>query len=333
MIAGQITEPRRIDLVEMPLPQPGDGEILVKVEVGSICGSDLPYFLVDRAHPSIADLPVPLPPALSLHELIGTVAQTRSRRFREGDRVLALPYKHRGLSEYFLSHQENAVPIPKGPGERLVLSQPLGTVIHACLKLPNLLGQTAVILGQGPIGQLFSALLSRMGALRIIAVDPIPERLGVARRMGATHTIGEDAAKATEMVHELTGGRGADLVVEAVGHAEAFKAAMRLARRNGTVIAFGLPHRAQYVVEINEFFYNEGRLINSVGPDVQRDFPIAVEMIAAGLIDVSPLVTHRFHWSHAQDAFAIFADRRDGAIKVILNFDGNAPGCDETIEA
>src|SRR6058998_660318 len=104
MLAGQITGKRRLEMIEMPIPDIEKGEILVQLQVGSICGSDLPYFLFDTSHPALAGALAPLPPMLSLHELLGFVAQSRSERFNEGDRVLALPtIPHKGLAEYFVS--------------------------------------------------------------------------------------------------------------------------------------------------------------------------------------------------------------------------------------
>ena len=318
MLAGQITGPRQLEMIEIPVPEIQEGQILVKLEAGAVCGSDIPFYLMEEGHPSMVGLTAPLEPFLSLHELVGHVAQSRCSRFREGDRVLALPYAHRGMGEYFVSEPAMAVPIPAGPADQLVLSQPLGTVVHACLKLPNVLGQTAVVLGQGPIGLLFTALLRRMGVLRLIAVDLLPERLEVSRVMGATHTVCGGAEVALEAVRDITGGRGADLAVEAVGYADTLNEALTLVRRNGTVLAFGVPHTPRCDFDFREFFFNEGRLINSIGPDVQHDFPIAVELVASGAIDVRPLVTHHFPFAQAPEVFAMFADRKDGVIKAIL---------------
>lgn len=318
MLAGQITGERRLEMVDVPEPEPAEGQIVVKLEAGAVCGSDLPYFIMDRHHPAVATATLPLPPLYSLHELVGYVARSRSPRLREGDRVLALPYEQQGLGEYFLSEPGNAVPIPAGPAERLVLAQPLGTLVHACLKLPNLLGQTAVVLGQGPIGQLFNALLRRMGVLRIIAVDLLPERLEVSPQMGATHTLLGPETEVVPAVLDLTGGQGADLVVEAVGCAETLNESIAMLRRNGTLLSFGVPHTANYEVRYRELFRREGRVITSVGPDVQREFPIAVELIASGAIDVTPIITHRFPLAQAPEAFQLFADRRDGVLKAIL---------------
>ena len=323
MLAGQITGPGQLNFIDLPRPQIAEGQLLVKLEIASLCGSDIPYFLHDTSHPSVAGQSLPLRPGLSLHELIGTVYESKSKRFKEDDRVLALPFHYlQGMSEYFLSADSLAVPLPSGNAEQLVLSQPLGTVVHACRKLPNLLGKTAVVLGQGPIGQLFCALLRHLGAVRVITVDSLAERLRISSRMGATDVFGENSAELKAAVRDLTNGAGADLVVEAIGKEETLNLASDLIRRHGTVILFGLPNRFTFNIAIHEFFYKEAHLIGCVGPDVQQDFPIAVELIATGAIDVKPLITHKFPFLKAQDAFTLFSRRSDGAMKVILETNG-----------
>jgi threonine dehydrogenase-like Zn-dependent dehydrogenase len=251
--------------------------------------------------------------------LVGFVVSSRCAQFKEGDRVLALPtIPHMGLAEYFLSSPDRAVNLPGGPADRLVLSQPLGTVVHACLKLTEVIGQTAVVLGQGPIGQLFTALLRNLGVARLIAVDLLSERLDVSRMMGATHTICGSGPEVVAAIDTITDGTRADLVVEAIGKVETLNLGPKLLRRNGTLLAFGLPHKYTYEFAFHEFFWNEGRLICSLGPTVD-DFRVAVDMIANGVIDVGPLLTHSFPLNRAQEAFTLFADRADGVIKVSLN--------------
>ena len=155
----------------------------------------------------------------------------------------------------------------------------------------------------------------------MIAVDLLPERLEVSRKMGATHTICGSSREVLETVRMMTDGQGADLAVEAVGSGETLELALRFVRRNAVVVAFGVPNRAHYTLAFYDFFHNEGRLINSVGPHVQHDFPLAVEMITTRTIDVGPLLTHRLPLRRAQEAFTLFADRADGAIKVVLTSD------------
>jgi 2-desacetyl-2-hydroxyethyl bacteriochlorophyllide A dehydrogenase len=322
MKAGQIVAPRHLEVVEMERPEIEDGQILVKTAKGCLCGSDLPYFQIDTDHPMLAGQHAPLAPMLSLHECIGHVAASRCAEYREGDAVLALPYVHFGLAEYFPSDPARAVPIPAdGPWDRIVLAQPLGTVFHAVAKLGSLINQSAVVIGQGPMGLLFTGLLARLGVRPLIAIDPDARRLAVAPRMGATATLNLDVAEAVSEVERLTGGRMADVVVEVVGQAATLSAGIPLLRRGGTLLAFGVPYRRQYQIPFSDLFLREGHIVCSVGPNVHVDFPIAVDLIASGQLDVTPLVTHRFPLERVQEAFDTFADRRDGAIKVVLDFD------------
>jgi len=321
MLAGQITGPRRLVMIEIPIPEIKSGEFLVQLQVGSICGSDLPYFLFNKSHPALAGSSTPLPPTLSLHELVGFVTQSRSEQFKEGDRVLALPtIPHTGLAEYFVSADDRAVLLPSGQANHLVLSQPLGTVVHAYRKLPEAT-ETAVVLGQGPIGQLFTALLRNKGVAKLIAVDLLPERLKVSTAMGATHTVCGNATEVAAAIERITEGKLVDLAVEAVGSEETLNLAAKLVKRNGTLLAFGLPHKYSYDFAFHDFFWNEGRLICSLGPTVD-DFRIAVDMISNSMISVAPLLTHTFPFSRAQEAFTLFADRTDGVIKVALTAEG-----------
>src|SRR5207249_8702710 len=104
-------------------------------------------------------------------------------RLKVGDRVLSLPYESHGLAEAFLSEPKRTVPLPpEATGDHLVLAQPLGTVFHAVNKLGPLINQTVAVVGQGPMGLLFTALLTRLAVRRLIAFDLLPERLEMARR-------------------------------------------------------------------------------------------------------------------------------------------------------
>src|SRR5437879_1937033 len=179
--AGQIVAPRRVEIVPVAMPEPGEGQIRVRSRIGCLCGSDLPYYYGDPRNPILEGLEMPLVPSLSLHELIGTVDASRCEQFQEGDPVLALPYGNRGLAEAFLSEPARAVPLPAdATGDHLVLAQPLGTVFHAVNKLGPLINQTVVVVGQGPMGLLFTALLTRLAVRRVIALELLPARLEMA---------------------------------------------------------------------------------------------------------------------------------------------------------
>lgn len=320
MKAAQIIAPRRLEIVDAPLPcldsEPGE-PILVRLHQGVLCASDFP-----RWTGGAFNVAFPRPLGDSLHECIGQVVESRSPRFQSGDWVLAIPHDQRGLCECFVTDASMAVPLPDHePRERLILGQPLGTIIWGARKLPNLLHQDVAVIGQGPIGLMFDHLLSNMGAKRVIGLDRIPDRLEMARRMRATHTIHVDEVDPKQAIAELTGGRGVDLVVEAVGHQpETLHLAVSLCRREGTVLMFGVPDAEVYPLPAWEILRKNIRLIGTVHPEVQRDLPLALDMIRQGRIDVSPLITHRFGFEQAQAAFELAVERRDRPIKVLLDF-------------
>ena len=148
-----------------------------------MCGSDLLEFEADYPE---------YPPEVGqpLHEMIGKVVDTSGDRFQVGDRVLAVPIEHNGFFERFRVHESRAILLdPRPPEDQAVLAQPLGTVIFALRKIPQLINRNVAVVGQGPMGQLFCAALRNLGAREIIAVDQVPERLAVSPQMGATAVV------------------------------------------------------------------------------------------------------------------------------------------------
>jgi threonine dehydrogenase-like Zn-dependent dehydrogenase len=318
MLAGDIYEPRKIRLVETdePVLDPATpGEIIFQPELACLCGSDLLFFEADNPgyEPVIGQ---------SLHEMIGRVVDTNGDRFQPGDRVLCVPNRHLGLCERFRVTENQAIPLDQRVAEdQALLAQPLGTVLFALRKLPNLLDEKVAVIGQGPMGQLFNLALSQLGARQVIGVDLLEDRLKISPAMGATHTVNASNQDPIQAVHEITGGEGPDLVVEVVGHREqVLNYCTQLGRPFGTILFFGVPPKTIDNFDIYTVFWKNQTIITSVGPDFSKDFPLAMQWIAEGRVDVSPIITHRMPWTEIQQAFDIFSQRQDGAIKVFLDF-------------
>jgi len=338
IVAQRLT--RIVDAEEPTLTQ--DGQIKIKMERGCLCGSDSPLFdydlneVLDEAHRnpekrrSIPFIdydtdPYPMRVGQSIHECLGTIVESTSPRFKEGDFVLALPNAHDGLVEYMVAAANRAIHLPKDAvhKEEILMTQPLGTVIWACQKLGNLLDQDVVIAGQGPMGLMFTHMIANLGAKSVIALDKIDSRLEVSRRMNATHTVNVDQQDTVQAIREITNGKMADICVEAVGHQmKTINEVMGYVRRLGTILCFGVPDHANYEgFAYQEFFRQNLSLISSVGPDVVPNFSLARDLIAQGRIDVSPLVTHTLPFAEIQHGYELFVDRKDGAIKVVLDYE------------
>ena len=321
MLAGDMYAPGKVRLIEIPEPvlasSPPEGisgQIVFQPETTCLCGSDLPYFN------GWDEWPIEV--GHSLHEMIGTVTATNGHRWNVGDRVLAVPVAQQGLFERYVLNENQAVTIATDvPEEQALMAQPLGTAIFALKKLPNLLDADVAIVGQGPMGQLMNATLRNMGARQIIGIDLLESRLKVSRKMGATATVCNAGHDPIAAVRQILGGALPDIVIECVGHADQqLNLCIDLCKKDGRLLCFGVPPETVNGLRWRDLFFKNVTVHTSVGPDFRRDFPLAMQWIAEGRIDVSPIITHRFPLSQIQKAFELFRDRRDGAIKVIVDF-------------
>jgi threonine dehydrogenase-like Zn-dependent dehydrogenase len=328
VLAGHIHSPRKIKLIDVPdlplgseLPHGdaasnnGDGQIMFQPELACLCGSDLLYFEGD--YPEYQS-----EVGQSLHEMIGRVVETSGAKFAVGDRVLCVPIEHFGFYERFPVSEARAIPVDsRPPDDQALLAQPLGTVLYGLKKVPRVLDKDVVVLGQGPIGQLFCGALRNLGAREIIAVDPLDSRLKTSPKMGATAVINPDRDNIVDAVRQITGGNLPDLVVEAVGHREQrINDCFDLVSHGGDILFFGVPENKIDGVHWRVMFDKNASIHTSIGPSFERDFPLAMRWIAEGRIDVSPIITHRFQVDDIQLAFDTFAERRDGAQKVFVDF-------------
>lgn len=321
MRAAQLVAPRQWELIEVAKPQPTADQMLVKMERVAVCGSDKPPFCgVHKRYPQ--------PPGATGHEGLGVVEACPSGRYREGERVLLWGFDRGLFQEYVLAQDSGGCLRLPGdlPAEKVLLSQLLGTVIHSFYKLGNIIDRDVVVLGQGPVGLLFNAVLRNLGARRIVAVDPLAYRLAVGRQMGATHAVCSATQDPVAAIADITGGAMAGLVVEAVGIAETLALVPALARRNAEVICFGVPdkdHTAGLMsVKMLDLLRQELRLVFSIGPNPARDYRPALDWIVQGRIDVAPIVSHVLPFAEIQRAFAMAFDDPEPhqALKIVLKF-------------
>ncbi len=319
MKAARIISPRKFEVFDEKEPDLPDGKVLVKLERAALCGSDYPYFQYDFNPASY-----PLPPGYPGHECCGVVYKSRSAQFREGERVMYYPPALDGYKE---GHVADPARLQRLPAESsidiniLLMTQVLGCVSHAVFRIDRPYGQNVVVMGQGPIGLLFTAQMKRQGARRVIAVDLLDYRLDAARRMGADETINPGKEDLDARVKELTGGMMADIVIDAYGQkSEVINRCFDVARHGGQVAFFGICLEESPKLSFNTFFRKELRMVASVGPDLAVDYPYALDMITRGAVDVSPIVTHAMPFEKIQRAFEMSVAREEKVIKVVLEF-------------
>ncbi len=322
MPAALATDLQRIRCDLVPVPDPEPGKVLVRTRLASICGSDLHIVYMGwNAHE------FPLPHGYPGHEGLGEVVDGGGTDFAPGDLVLTAPniWSSRTFAGYQLIEPHFLLKLPRDvPEKHLLMAQQLGTVVFGCRRLPSLIGQTVVVVGQGSVGLFHDFMLRRLGAHRIIGIEPVPERLAAGRAMGLDEAVDVSGRRATEAVMDLTGGEGADLVIEAVGSVETLNQTLQLAKPLGRIAVFGLPPTMEPVpFDWDTFFRKRLDMHTVFGAQDEPGLPafqIAVDYIARGDIDMAPFVTHTFPIDRVQEAFDLAHSKEDGALKVSLTF-------------
>jgi threonine dehydrogenase-like Zn-dependent dehydrogenase len=321
MKALQVVAPRAFAVVEAPIPSlaPGGPErILVRTAWVSMCGSDIPYFTGSKRFK-----PFPPPIAAPIHECVGQVVESRSSQFKPGDRVVAIPDGDQGLAEFFIAQATKATRLPDDVAnwETCCLIQPLSTVMNAVDRLGDVTGQSVAVVGLGSIGLLFCWLLRRRGAGEIIGVDPSAHRCRMAERLGAARTLPQ---RSIEVVHAARRSPSAwsppDICIEAVGHqTDTLNDCIELARKRGTILAFGVPDHTVYAVEFETFFRKNAHLIAVVTPEWSEYLPQARDLYLASRAELDLFITHRLAIGDATRAFTLYERHEDGIVKALID--------------
>ncbi len=315
MRAIQVVAPGKVELIDLPKPSMEPGKVLMRTALVSICGSDWPQVLG-----SLPEAEYPKDPGWPGHEILGIVEESDCDQFRPGDRVLDVGYEG-GFREYKVRAPHQLLALPPEPGlEEVLMSQPLGVVIHGVQRLPNVLGKNVAVIGQGPIGLFFTAMVAGQGARRLITLDLEDGRLGLGRKMGATHAINTGKEDPIAAVKDLTGGEGVDVVVEACGQEVTYNLCGALVRRHGFILLYGIPKKNPMFIDFRNVLWDKEATITNSSRGELSDFTLARDLIASRRIDVRPLVTHQFSIAEVQRAFELAQSRAEGAIKIAMAF-------------
>lgn len=320
MKAIQIVEPRKIAMLDdAPTPEPGEGEVLVRCTHVALCGSNMGQYTGEGLW---GEIEFPNPIGWAGHENIGTIVKSRCQDWQEGDLVLAQPQGYYGFAEYILSSPPAIARLPQNapdPGA-LVVAQPLATVLRALTRTRDVMGQTCAVIGQGPMGLIFTHVLRQMGASKVIATDRLDWRLKWAKRYGADHVINPSTEDTVEVVKALTDGDMLDFVVEAVGYVDSLKTAAYLPKAEGRLFVFGMPH-----YELQEFpwyhVFRQNIQINTcVGPGCGAFFQTAADMVLDDRgSTLTEMVTPRMPWDQAPEAFEMYAECAKDSLKLTLD--------------
>lgn len=352
MKAAIFVEPGRIVLDEKPIPDVGPLDALVRITTTTICGTDV--HILKGEYPVEKGLTIGHEPVGVIEKLGSAVAG-----YREGQRVIAgaiTPSGHSNAcqcgrcaqdgagakhgwkpmggwrfgntidgaqAEYILvpDAMVNLAPVPDSLTDEQVLMCPdiMSTGFSGAERGGIKIGDAVAVFAQGPIGLCATAGAKLLGASTIIAVDRVPERLALSKKLGADHVVDFSKGDPVEQIMRLTDGRGVDVAIEALGTQATFEACLRVLRPGGTLSSLGV-YSSDLTIPLGAFAAGLGdhTIVTTLCPGGKERMRRLMAIIESGRVDLSAMVTHRFKLDDIVEAYDLFANQRDGVFKVAI---------------
>ena len=341
MLVAELVAQRQFRYAEIPIEDPGPGEVQVRVNAVGICGSDVHSY----AEGAIGDTPCEYPMVLG-HEPAGTVLKTGSgvTGWQKGDRAALEPALYCYHCEFCRSGHHNvcanirflsnpglpgffrecvnlpvanllAIP-PAMPLELATIVEPLAVAMHSMKFAAIQPGETVAVFGTGPIGLLTVACLKVAGAGRIWAIDPVPHRRELARHMGADVALDPSELDAARQIYTDTGNRGVDCAIDCAAREDTTNAAIRAARNAGRVVLTGIHSAAMVPFEVSPMRRKELAIFN-----VRRschESHDALDLLTERMSWFAPLVTHIRPLDNIAEAFTLTEHYEDGVGKMVI---------------
>lgn len=315
MQACVITAPGQARLQDAPRPQPGPGQVLLRLEGSGVCASSLPVW---EGRPWFH---YPLPPGGPGHEGWGRIAALGEgvTGLQVGQRVALL--SDAAHADYDLADAASVVPLPPALDGRAVPGEPLGCAVNIFQRSGIAAGQTVAIVGIGFLGALLVQLAVGAGA-RVIALSRRQESLDVARRFGAQHTLQLDEhQRVIDAVRDLTAERWCERVIECTGLEWPLQVASELCAVRGRLVIAGYHQDGMRLVNVQLWNWRGLDVINAHERDPQAyvaGMREAVRLMAAGVLDPEPLYTHRLPLERLGEALELTRTRPAGFMKALV---------------
>jgi threonine dehydrogenase-like Zn-dependent dehydrogenase len=352
MKAAIFVGPGRIVLDEKPVPDVGPLDALVRITTTTICGTDV--HILKGEYPVERGLTIGHEP-VGIIEKLGSAV----KGFSEGERVIAGAITPSGYSnacqcghcsqdgprtrhgwkpmggwqfgntidgcqaEYVLVPHAmgNLASVPDSLTDEQVLMCPdiMSTGFSGAERGGIRIGDMVAVFAQGPIGLCATAGAKLLGASTIVAVDTLPERLQMARRLGADHVVDFSRVDPVEEILRITDGRGVDVAIEALGTQATFEACLRVLRPGGTLSSLGV-YSSDLSIPLGAFAAGLGdhTIVTTLCPGGKERMRRLMAVIESGRVDLGAMVTHRFKLDDIEAAYDLFSHQRDGVFKVAI---------------
>ena len=343
----------KTEIMDLPIPEPGPGEIVIKTSMATICGSDM-HFLDELPNEALAG---PFPTVVKEyglpmgHEGVGYVHSVGEgiKSFKEGDRVMSSCLTACGKcnecmngdfgtctalsmfgsplfgcqAEYYVVRdaETSVAHIPEGVSDEnaLLATDIMSAGFSGIEREDAQIGDSVAIFAQGPLGLCTLVCARLRGCGLVIAVDTIPERLEVSKKLGANVVINASEKDPVAEIMALTGNRGVDIGVEAVGTQPTFEAAAKVTRTGGVVSSIGIYSRIPTLnIPTLTTSFMHRTIVTTMCPAGRDRMEHLLALLQHSEVDLAPLFTHRMKISETPAGYDLFRSREDGVLKVAL---------------
>ncbi len=348
MKAVVLLGPNRLEMRRIPVPSPGPADVLIRVESCAICRSDLG--MMEKPFPGQS----PYGETILGHEYSGTVVALgdtvdefeigdrvtveahlgcgRCRNCRLGDYTSCLNYGNRAkghrcnghvtpgaYAQYVVNHINTVHKIPDSLSfDEASLVTNLGCVLYGIENLGGYIaGERVLVIGAGPLGLAAAAAANALSADKVYLSDVLADRLEVGKKIGVQRTIDASAEDPLEVILADTKGIGVAYAIESSGTQAGLDLAVKATCRNGRILMLSIAHKP-LTVDLENLSLNDKDIITNRG-ESRANVARAVSLLATDRVDLKPLVTHGFPLEEYETALAVFRERREGAVKVILH--------------
>ena len=352
MKAAVFVEPGRIVLEDKPIPDVGPNDALIRITTTTICGTDV--HILKGEYPVASRLTVGHEPVGVIEKLGSSVSGYEEGQRVIAGAITPCGYSYACLcgmhsqdggsgkhgfkalggwrfgntidgaqAEYLLvpDAMANLCPIPDALSDEQVLMCPdiMSTGFAGAESGHIRIGDVVAVFALGPIGLCAVAGAKLLGASTVIGVDTVAARLSVAGKLGATHVLDFKQCNPVEEIMRLTDGRGVDCAIEALGTQQTFESALRVLRPGGILSSLGV-YSGDLTIPMSAFGAGlaDFKIVTTLCPGGKERMQRLLNVVASGDVDLKPLVTHRFKLDQIEAAYELFANQRDGVMKVAI---------------
>ncbi|HEB30036.1 MAG TPA: hypothetical protein ENI15_04080 [Spirochaetes bacterium] len=342
MKAALYKGPEKIIIEEIPTPEPGDGEIQIKVHSTGICGTDIHLYKGFK----VGMLPTPQNIVFG-HEFGGIITKKDKNvpgEYKAGQRVVVEPnigcgkcktciaghyvhcekgqsiigiHRNGGFAEYAVAPHEKVFLIPENFSfSAASVFEPFAICVYGLVRAPLIPGDTVVVMGPGVAGLHFTMLARASGASKVILTGTNQARLDLGKNIGADVTVNVNEKDLIEEIMKETNGEGADYVFEAAGVQSSMENMVKIAASKAKVCIYGIPVEPVNNIDFGEYLFKDITIVTAAG--AQNTFPQAIKIVSSDVVDLRKVISHTFSLEDIERAFEVVDRRLDGVAKATI---------------